>query len=88
MRVNDSRVSAVGIRPGTGATRRAPEQVAPDAWPDNREAMRVELSAAGKVRLANNAVAAANTDAAASSSFLASPAGMALVSELMPRPKR
>jgi hypothetical protein len=88
MRVNDARVNPVGIRPSSTSTRRAAEQPAPDGWPDNREAMRVELSAAGKVRMANNAVAAANSDAAASASFLASPVGVALVSEMLPKPRR
>jgi hypothetical protein len=88
MRVNEARVNPVGIRSSSNSPRRPPEQTAPDGWPDNREAMRVELSPAAKGRIANNAVAASNVDSAASADFLVSPAGMALVSELLPRPRR
>jgi hypothetical protein len=88
MRVNDSRVAAVNNRTGAAGNRRIADEPTRDAWSDNREAMRVELSAAGRSRLAQNAVATANAEAASSAAFLVSPQGLALVAEMLPRPRR
>ena len=63
---------------------RTPEQSGSEPWPDNREAMRVELSPAGRLASATNAVQQATRDAAGSADFFASADGVELLSSLVP----
>ena len=63
---------------------RTPEQSGSEAWPDNREAMRVELSPAGRLASATSAVQTATRDSALSADFFASSEGMELLSSLLP----
>ena len=63
---------------------RTPEQSGSEAWPDNRDAMRVELSPAGKLASATTAVQKATADAATSADFFASADGLELLATLVP----
>jgi hypothetical protein len=86
-RVSDPRVPPITIGAPQGGPYRAPEQGGQEAWPDNREAMRVELSPAARLASATNAVVTANQDAAQSADFLSSDNGAAMLITLLPAPR-
>jgi hypothetical protein len=86
-RVSDPRVTPISIGSTQGGPHRAPEQQGQEAWPDNREAMRVELSPAARLASATNAVVTANQDSAASADFLSGDAGAELLIGLLPTPR-
>ena len=86
-RVSDPRVQPIVIGAPQGGPHRAPEQGGQESWPDNREAMRVELSPAARLASATNAVAGSNQDAAQSADFLSSEHGGAMLITLLPAPR-
>jgi hypothetical protein len=86
-RVSEPRVQPITIGSPQGGPHRAPEQGGQEAWPDNREAMRVELSPAARLASATNAVVTSNQDAAQSADFLSSEHGAAMLITLLPAPR-
>jgi hypothetical protein len=81
--IGGTRISAL-VGDAHRSSLRTPQQAGSDTWPDNRDAMRIEVSPAGRLASATNAVQVATVDAALSADFLASGEGIDLLSALLP----
>lgn len=81
--ITGARVSPLAAGNSQGRLR-TPEQSGSEAWPDNREAMRVELSPAARLASATSAVQNATRDAALSADFFSSSEGIEVLSSLLP----